>query len=213
MTNLDAIRALCTKICSGFYPDQNVLEFTLLDNGIDPSKNFIPKDVELVKAAISVVKGMTVNSHPESGISDGWDADRINKSISAICREYNIDSSDFVEESSVSDGSNQWQVMQYNGTIQYKVLSGGGLDGNGEPIISTVSWSEPIRCLYKTVKHSNTIYQQGKFTDKSYEILIESRDFQADTVKLANDRTQFLGEFEVQDIEFVNRSGRVKITV
>ena len=35
-------------------------------------------------------------------------ADRINKSISAICREYNIDSSDFVEESSVSDGSNQW---------------------------------------------------------------------------------------------------------
>lgn len=63
MTNLDAIRALCTKICSGFYPDQNVLEFTLLDNGIDPSKNFIPKDVELVKAAISVVKGMTENSH------------------------------------------------------------------------------------------------------------------------------------------------------
>ena len=58
MTNLDAIRALCTKICSGFYPDQNVLEFTLLDNDIDPSKNFIPKDVELVKAAISVVKGM-----------------------------------------------------------------------------------------------------------------------------------------------------------
>ena len=102
MTNLDAIRALCTKICSGFYPDQNVLEFTLLD------KNFIPKDVELVKAAISVVKGMTENSHSESGISDGWDADRINKSISAICREYNIDSSDFVEESSVSDGSNQW---------------------------------------------------------------------------------------------------------
>ena len=69
MTNLDAIRALCTKICSGFYPDQNVLEFTLLDNGIDPSKNFIPKDVELVKAAISVVKGMTENSHSESGIS------------------------------------------------------------------------------------------------------------------------------------------------
>lgn len=108
MTNLDAIRALCTKICSGFYSDQNVLEFTLLDNDIDPSKNFIPKDVELVKAAISVVKGMTENSHSESGISDGWDADRINKSISAICREYNIDSSDFVEESSVSDGSNQW---------------------------------------------------------------------------------------------------------
>ena len=96
--------------------------------------------------------------------------------------------------------------MQYNGTIQYKVLSGGGLDGNGEPIISTVSWSEPIRCLYKTVKHSNTIYQQGKFTDKSYEILIKSR---RESVRQLNRRNLF----EVQDIEFVNRSGRVKITV
>ena len=36
--------------------------------------------------------------------------------------------------------------MQYNGTIQYKVLSGGGLDGNGEPIISTVSWSLYVVC-------------------------------------------------------------------
>lgn len=43
MTNLDAIRALCTKICSGFYPDQNVLEFTLLDNDIDPSKKLHPQ--------------------------------------------------------------------------------------------------------------------------------------------------------------------------
>lgn len=103
--------------------------------------------------------------------------------------------------------------MQYNGTIQYKVLAGGGLDDNGEPIISTVSWSEPIRCLYNTVKHSNTIYQQGKFTEASYEILIESMDFHADAVKLTDDRLLSLGEFEVQNIEFVNRSGRVKITV
>ena len=68
MTNLDAIRALCTKICTGFYPDKNVLEFTLIDNGIEATE----------------------------------------KNIASICKEYGMDSSEFVEEPSVSDGSNQW---------------------------------------------------------------------------------------------------------
>lgn len=103
--------------------------------------------------------------------------------------------------------------MQYNGTIQYKILSGGGLDENSEPIKSDSSWSDPIRCLYKTVKHTHGIYQQGKFTDSSYEILIESQEIEADTVKLTNDKNKILGEFEVQNIVFVERSGRVKITV
>lgn len=103
--------------------------------------------------------------------------------------------------------------MQYNGTIQYKILSGGGLDENSEPIKSDSSWSDPIRCLYKTVKHIHGIYQQGKFTDSSYEILIESQEIEADTVKLTNDKNKMLGEFEVQNIAFVERSGRVKITV
>lgn len=103
--------------------------------------------------------------------------------------------------------------MQYNGTIQYRILSGGGLDENSEPIKSDSSWSDPIRCLYRSVKHTHGIYQQGKFTDSSYEILIESQEIEVDMVKLTNDRNKILGEFEVQDIVFLERSGRVKITV
>ncbi len=103
--------------------------------------------------------------------------------------------------------------MQYNGTIQYRILSGGGLDENSEPIKSDSSWSDPIRCLYRSVKHTHGIYQQGKFTDSSYEILIESQEIEVDMVKLTNDRNKMLGEFEVQDIVFLERSGRVKITV
>lgn len=103
--------------------------------------------------------------------------------------------------------------MQYNGTIQYKILSGGGLDENSEPIKSESTWSDPIRCLYKAVKHNHSIYQQGKFTNSSYEILIESQEFVADMVNLTNDKNKMLGEFEVQDIVFIERSGRVKITV
>lgn len=103
--------------------------------------------------------------------------------------------------------------MQYNGTIQYRILSGGGLDENSEPIKSDSSWSDPIRCLYRSVKHTHGIYQQGKFTDSSYEILIESQEIEVDMVKLTNDRNKMLGEFEVQEIVFLERSGRVKITV
>ena len=103
--------------------------------------------------------------------------------------------------------------MQYNGTIQYKILSGGGLDENSEPIKSDDSWSDPISCLYRAVKHTHSIYQQGKFTDSSYEILIENQEIDANMVKLTNDRNKMLGEFEVLNIVFVERSGRVKITV
>lgn len=103
--------------------------------------------------------------------------------------------------------------MQYNGTIQYRILSGGGLDENSEPIKSDSSWSDPIRCLYRSIKHTHGIYQQGKFTDSSYEILIESQEIEVDMVKLTDDRNKMLGEFEVQDIVFLERSGRVKITV
>lgn len=108
MTNLEAIRALCTKICSGFYPDKMVLEFTLLDNGIESSDTYIPKDARLAKLAIGVVKGNTETSHSESGISDSWDWDAINNNIMAICKEYDLDRSEFVDAPTIRDGSNMW---------------------------------------------------------------------------------------------------------
>jgi hypothetical protein len=108
MTNLDAIRALCTKICTGFYPDKNVLEFTLIDNGIEATEPYKPKNVKLVRLAIGIVKGMAENSHSESGISDSWDREAIEKNIAFLCKEYGMDSSEFVDEPSITDGSNQW---------------------------------------------------------------------------------------------------------
>lgn len=108
MTNLDAIRALCTKICSGFYPDKNVLEFSLIDNGIDPTKDYAPKDVQIAKQAISVVMGNAETSHSESGISDSWDRDAIKNNILALCKEYGLDISEFVKVPIITDGSNMW---------------------------------------------------------------------------------------------------------
>lgn len=103
--------------------------------------------------------------------------------------------------------------MQYNGTIQYKVSAGGGRDPKGNPIPVDSVWSDPVDCLIRTIKHSHDLYREGKFNRSSYEVLLEIQNFNADLVRLTNKKGKVLGEFEVQDAEDIERSGRVKITV
>lgn len=108
MTNLDAEKALCTKICAGFYPDRSVLELCLIDAGVDPDGEYIPKDPVVAKAAIEVVMGMTETGHSEGGISESWDPEAVKKNILAICKQYGFEASEYVEVPSISDGSKYW---------------------------------------------------------------------------------------------------------
>lgn len=108
MTNLEAIKALCTRTVSGFYPDRNVLMFTLENAGINPDGKLIPGNVDIAKLAIKIIQGMAETSHTEGGLSSGWDQERIEKNIIALCNEYGLDSSEFVQLSSITDGSNYW---------------------------------------------------------------------------------------------------------
>jgi len=108
MTNLEATKALCTKICTGFYPDRSVLELSLIDGGVDPEAQYKAKDPDVAKAAIGIVKGMTETSHSEGGVSDAWDRESIKNNIRSICRNYGFDESEFVEVSTISDGSKYW---------------------------------------------------------------------------------------------------------
>lgn len=103
--------------------------------------------------------------------------------------------------------------MQYNGTIQYKIKSGGGMDPKGNPMPVTFTWCDPIDCSIKTLYHKHDIYREGKFKNSSYEVLLETQDFEADLVRLTNIKGKVLGEFEVKDIAYIERSGRVKLTV
>ena len=103
--------------------------------------------------------------------------------------------------------------MQSNGTVQVKVSSGGGRDEYGNPVKVTHTWSDPVKCLIRKLRHSYEYVSDGKFEQSSYEILIENRDFEAVFVRLSDSKGKVLGEFEVQDISAIERSGRVKITV
>ncbi len=101
-----------------------------------------------------------------------------------------------------------------NGTICYQIKTGGGTDTSGDPIPVSSSWSDPVECNIRTNTHNNKgTYQGGQFTVSAYEILLEATEFSAERVRITNNRDISLGEFQVQNTQFLDNVGRVKIIV
>ena len=101
-----------------------------------------------------------------------------------------------------------------NGTLQCKTRATEGFDIEGNPSPEAGKWSDYIDCFIQTNTHSNKgTYQDGRFTIAAYTVLIETQPFDADRIKLVTDKGKHLGEFQVQDIQFMDIVGRVKITV
>ena len=60
-------------------------------------------------AAIKVLKKLVVLTSDSMGkSSQGYDVDELKNRIKAICSENGLEVSDFVEMSSITDGSNRW---------------------------------------------------------------------------------------------------------
>lgn len=105
--------------------------------------------------------------------------------------------------------------MRTNGYLQYQIHVAGGFDEDGEPIQSTSSWSEAVPCSIKTVTNSSKgRYEDGKFNQYSYEVLVEAYRFPTDInrVKLVRNDTE-LGEFAVQGKPTPTIMDRVIISV
>lgn len=102
-----------------------------------------------------------------------------------------------------------------NGILQYETTSGGGISEiTNDPIPVVSAWSGSIDCLIITVKHNNKgIYQDGKFIAASYMIHIDPQIFDAKKVKLTDSRDKDLGTFLVQDLQFLDVVGKIKIVV
>jgi hypothetical protein len=100
-----------------------------------------------------------------------------------------------------------------NGTIQIVERKGGGME-NGNPVKVTETLSDPIPCNFTTNQNDHLgRYEGGTFTQAKYVVLIDTRDFAAEYVVLATVRGERLGQFRVQDIQFLDVVGNVKITV
>lgn len=105
--------------------------------------------------------------------------------------------------------------MRTNGYLQYLIHTAGGFDEDGEPIKGSDSWSDHVPCSIKTVTNtSQGRYEDGKFNQYSYQVLVEEYRFPIgiNRVKLVRDDTE-LGEFAVQGMPTPTVMDRVIISV
>ncbi len=104
--------------------------------------------------------------------------------------------------------------MRNNGTLRYLVSQSSSFNEDGVPTQGTANWSDPIECFIRTITHNNRgTYQDGQWTQASYEVLIERQHLEATPtrVQLSRNETE-LGEYEVQDCQSVSLD-RYKIIV
>lgn len=105
--------------------------------------------------------------------------------------------------------------MRTNGILQYNIHASGGFNDEGEPVSSADTWSEEVKCFICTVtNNSDGRYDDGKFNQASYEVLVEDGQIPIDInrVKLTRGKTE-LGEFAVQGLPLPLTMSRVKIVV
>lgn len=100
-----------------------------------------------------------------------------------------------------------------NGYIEARTTTGGGFE-NGIPVKSGKDWSAKIPChIYKNMQDNKGNYKDGEFTRYAFVVWFEMREFEAQRVRLTDNRGNNLGEFEVQSLEFMDLTQRVKVTV
>lgn len=101
-----------------------------------------------------------------------------------------------------------------NGYIKAKDKTGGGFDGNGNPIPSGSTWGDPIPCRHKPNRNSFKGKQNGNaFTIASYEILIEQQPFPSEQIQLFDESNVKLGEYSIMWKENLDAVDALKITV
>lgn len=109
-TNLEALRAKCKLICDTCYADDDVLIDVLADAGIEPAANAVPNDVEIVKAAITIVKGWVESARSEGGINVSINREAVDKNILFWCQRFGLDASEYLSDSMtvIQDGSEMY---------------------------------------------------------------------------------------------------------
>lgn len=100
-----------------------------------------------------------------------------------------------------------------NGYIEAQTTKGGGFE-NGIPVKSSESWGEKIPChIHKNMQDNKGNYKDGKFTRYAFVVWFDMREFEAKRVRLTNNRGREIGLFEVQSLDFMDLTQRVKVTV
>ncbi len=102
-----------------------------------------------------------------------------------------------------------------NGTIQVKQKTGGGIDPEtGYAVPVSVGWGDPIPCQFSASRFDWQAKLRGEpVTQKSYSILIEEQDFQAEQVRLSDRGGKVIGDFSIRQIEPLEAVCQLRIIV
>lgn len=103
-----------------------------------------------------------------------------------------------------------------NGTIKTKQKAGGGIDpetGYAVPPVS-VGWGEPIPCQFSATRFDWQAKLRGEpVTQKSFSILIEEQEFQAEQIRLTDRSGKVIGDFPIKQIEPLEAVCQLRIIV
>lgn len=100
-----------------------------------------------------------------------------------------------------------------NGYIEARIVTEGGFE-NGIPVQASEDWGEKIPChIKKNMQDNKGNYKDGEFTRYAFVVWFEMREFEAERVRLTDNRGREIGVFEVQSLDFMDLTQRVKVTV
>lgn len=103
--------------------------------------------------------------------------------------------------------------MRVNGSLEYAVVTGGGVNEYGEAVPSVTGWSEPVPCSIMTVSDTRLgTYEDGEFRKASFQIMIEVARFPYGRIRLER-LGEDLGEYRVISATPLATVGRTKIVV
>lgn len=110
MTNIEALSKLCTAIANTFYPDDAVLRFSLFNESVDADADAQPKDAQIFRCAVRLVRGYVEASRSEGSVSTSVTQEAVEKSLNYWCNYYGLDADEELSEDkrTISDATNLW---------------------------------------------------------------------------------------------------------
>lgn len=104
MNNLEALMAECEP----FTISSRVANKALVDTGLSAIEDYSNK-VEIAKAAVvALSRFLTLKSEGEGAFSQSFDSDGLKARIKNLCAIGGLNASEYLNQVTVSDGSNRW---------------------------------------------------------------------------------------------------------
>lgn len=113
--------------------------------------------------------------------------------------------------------------MIKTGYISFITESGGGYDSNRNPVATTPVNSDFIECNKKVVTHKYEFIVDGQYIQAKYSLIIDQDKISAlvptidleavNQVQIKDNNSNDLGIHQVQNLEYMNLTKRVKIEV